>query len=209
MSFIDGNLVVDKFQFTGRDENTLAVVEGPVTEAVVESRSIKQPMREGRDGQQEQNQQKFTCSHRQTLSRSQPEAHIVFDQTYNALIQQPENFWTHREFGAIKKTSFLPDRARGTNPFSAHIFPYFGPLRSAPGRRDRRAIAEERIRPTLLPTAPKVKVKSKISGNSAEGGLLCPARIQVIQMSRLFSAGCSFELKIFDSRPHNVVLHVL
>jgi hypothetical protein len=44
MSFIDGKLVVDKFQFTGRDENTLAVVEGPVTEAVVENRSINQPV---------------------------------------------------------------------------------------------------------------------------------------------------------------------
>jgi hypothetical protein len=35
---------------------------------------------------------------------------------------------------------------------------YFGPLPSAPGRQDRRAIVEERIRPTLLPTTPKVNV---------------------------------------------------
>src|ERR1035437_5005268 len=148
MSFINGNLVVEKFQFTGRDENTLAVVEGPVTEAVVESRSIKQPMREGRDGQQEQNQQKFTCSHRQTLSRSQREAHIVFDQTYNALIQQPEKSWTHREFGAIKKTSFPPDRARGTNPFSAHIFPILAPCEARRegeiGGRSRRSALDPR-----------------------------------------------------------------
>src|ERR1039458_1496994 len=29
MSFIDGNLVVDKFQFTGRDENTSGCVTNP------------------------------------------------------------------------------------------------------------------------------------------------------------------------------------
>ena len=34
----------------------------------------------------------------------------------------------------------------------------FWPLPSASGRQERQAIVEERIRPTLLPTAPKVKV---------------------------------------------------
>ena len=46
------NLVVDKLQFTRRDEITRAVVEGPVTETVLESRAIRHPVCAGHDDQQ-------------------------------------------------------------------------------------------------------------------------------------------------------------